>query len=270
VPDASYRAAMSRRRAADRIRAAAEARLAAVAAEWRPGEPAIGPPEPESTVRLTGWSRSAMRGLAVLTAAVVAIAAYVTWQARPRAIVEAPVTLATGPALTGVDPGSTAVAPSPPAPRTLVATALPTGPTDPAAEVVVHVAGLVARPGLVRLPAGSRVADAIAEAGGVTQRHAADSVNLARVLADGEQVVVSLTPAAAAPASAGQAAAAAIDLNVATVESLDGLPGVGPVIAARIVAWRAANGPFRTIEELGEVSGIGDAILAQLRPLVRV
>ena len=252
------------------MRAAAEARLATVAAEWRPGAPAIGPPEPEPTVRLTGWSRAAMRGLAVLTAAVVAIAGYAMWQARPRAIVEAPVVLATGPVLTGVDPGSTAASPSPPTPHTSVATALPTGPAAPAAEVVVHVAGLVARPGLVRLPAGSRVADAIAEAGGVTQRRAADSVNLARVLADGEQVVVSLTPVPAAPASADQAAAAVIDLNAATAESLDALPGVGPVIAARIVAWRAANGPFRTIEELGEVSGIGDAILSQLRPLVRV
>ena len=252
------------------MRAAAEARLAAVAAEWRPGAPAIVSPEPEPTVRLTGWSRAAMRGLAVLTAAVVAISGYAMWQARPRTIVEAPVVLATGPVLTGVDPGSTAASPSPPTPHTSVATALPTGPAAPAAEVVVHVAGLVARPGLVRLPAGSRVADAIAEAGGVTQRRAADSVNLARVLADGEQVVVSLTPVPAAPASADQAAAAVIDLNAATAESLDALPGVGPVIAARIVAWRAANGPFRTIEELGEVSGIGDAILSQLRPLVRV
>jgi competence protein ComEA len=151
---------------------------------------------------------------------------------------------------------------------------MPSPSPVPAAEVVVHVTGLVERPGLVRLPAGARVADAIAEAGGVTQRRAADSVNLARVLTDGEQVVVSLTPATAAPAPAAAAPAGAptapVDLNAATPEALDALPGVGPVIAARIVAWRTTHGQFRSVEELGEVSGIGEAILAQLRPLVRV
>lgn len=252
------------------MRAAAEARLAAVAAEWRPATGSVDSGAPASPIRTRGWSGPALRGLAVLTVAVVAISCYAAWQARPRDVVEVPITLATGPALTGADPVQVddrrSSAPSSTDP---IPTPLPPSPA-PAAEVVVHVTGLVARPGLVRLPAGSRVADAIAEAGGVTQRRAADSVNLARVLADGEQVVVSLTPAPSGATPAGPAAPAVLDLNAATAESLDALPGIGPVIAARIVAWRATNGPFRTIDELGEVSGIGDAILTQLRPLVRV
>ncbi len=143
----------------------------------------------------------------------------------------------------------------------------------------MHVTGLVARPGLVRLPLGARVADALAEAGGVTRRRAADTVNLARILVDGEQVVVGVP---GAPGSAGSSPPgtstsspqgnplAPIDLNTATATVLEGLPGVGPVIAARIVDWRTANGAFRSVEELGEVSGIGDAILTQVRGLVRV
>ena len=135
----------------------------------------------------------------------------------------------------------------------------------------------MARPGLVRLPSGSRVADAIEAAGGVRRPRAADSVNLARVLVDGEQIVVSDSPAAAAPASSGGGPTGGaagtplvVDLNTASVDVLDSLPGVGPVLAARIIAWRTANGPFRSVDELGEVSGIGEAILGQVRPLVRV
>jgi competence protein ComEA len=177
-------------------------------------------------------------------------------------------------------------APAPPAttePRPVAVTLPPAPVASAVPQVVVHVTGLVARPGLVRLPPGSRVADAVAEAGGVTRRRAADTVNLARILTDGEQVVVGVP---GAPGSAGSAPSATssnnppgnplgpgsapVDLNTATISALEGLPGVGPVIAARIVEWRTANGAFRTVEELGEVSGIGDAILAQVRGLVRV
>ncbi len=149
--------------------------------------------------------------------------------------------------------------------------------------MVVHVTGLVARPGLVRLPLGARVADAVAEAGGVTRRRAADTVNLARILVDGEQVVVGLPGSSGSAGPLGDggvdqrpsgnplgAGPAVIDLNTATAGALEGLPGVGPVIAARIIDWRTANGAFRSVEELGEVSGIGDAVLAQVRGLVRV
>lgn len=253
--------------------------MQAVAGRWLP---AAGTPDdvvdPAPAVRLRGWTGSALRGLALLTAVALAIGGYAAWQGRPRAIAVAPVTVATGAPITGL-PATPAPVPAPPTTDALALTpdpapAAPSASPVPAAEVVVHVTGLVERPGLVRLPVGARVADAIAEAGGVTQRRAADSVNLARVLADGEQVVVSLTPATAAPPPAGAAPAgppaAPVDLNAATPEALDALPGVGPVIAARIVAWRTTHGRFRSVEELGEVSGIGEAILAQLRPLVRV
>jgi len=177
--------------------------------------------------------------------------------------------LATGAPLTGeASPAATGDAPVTPAQDS-------TGDSAAAAEIVVHVTGLVRRPGLVRLPAGARVADAIELAGGVTRRRAEGSVNLARVLVDGEQIVVadaaaalgSTTPAAV---SAGSAGGAPLDLNSATVEQLDSLPGVGPVLAGRILQWRTTHGRFRSVDELGEVSGIGDAILGQLRPLVRV
>lgn len=151
---------------------------------------------------------------------------------------------------------------------TVSATPLPADPSDPV-DVVVHVAGLVSRPGLVRLPAGSRVADAIAAAGGVTKPRAADSVNLARVLVDGEQVLVTLGGSATGSAVPA-AATPVVDLNRADQAALESLPGVGPVLAARVLAWRAANGSFRSVDELGEVAGIGQATLARLRPLVRV
>jgi competence protein ComEA len=150
-----------------------------------------------------------------------------------------------------------------------------------AAEVVVHVVGAVRRPGLVHLPVGSRVADAVSAAGGTTAEARTASVNLARLVVDGEQLVVqrrgrpSLAPApgaaaAAVPSGAGTAPSGPIDLNTATQEALDALPGIGPVLAQRIVEWRTAHGRFSSVDELGEVSGIGDATLADLRPVVTV
>lgn len=138
-------------------------------------------------------------------------------------------------------------------------------------------------PGLVQLPAGSRVADALDAAGGATRRADPASVNLARPLVDGEQIIVTrrgaqmAAPPGDAPppgtgASGGASAAATtpIDLNAATLEQLDTLPGIGPVLAQRILDWRTTNGRFNSVDELGEVSGIGEATLADLRPLVRV
>jgi competence protein ComEA len=144
--------------------------------------------------------------------------------------------------------------------------------------VVVHVTGFVRRPGLVTLAAGARVADAVAAAGGVTKPRAADTVNLARPVVDGEQIAVGApgarvsgsTAPAPPPTSGGQPAATPIDLNTATVEALDALPGLGPVLSARIVEWRAAHGLFRSVDELGEVVGIGPALMERLRPHVRV
>ncbi|MDP9433232.1 MAG: ComEA family DNA-binding protein [Actinomycetota bacterium] len=142
--------------------------------------------------------------------------------------------------------------------------------------VVVAVAGKVHRPGLVRLPAGARVDDAVRAAGGPLPGVDLGLLNLARVLTDGEQVVVGVAAPASgssAPAGGTPAAGAAgspVDLNTATLETLDGLPGVGPVLAQRIVEWRAANGPFTSVEQLRDVSGIGDKKFENLRSQVRV
>jgi competence protein ComEA len=165
--------------------------------------------------------------------------------------------------------------PSPPGGPAGDRSASPSG--GAAAEVVVHVVGAVHRPGLVRLPSGARVADAVDAAGGATAAARLASVNLARVVVDGEQVVVQRrgrpavlgAPAVGAPAT-GAGPAAPVDLNTATLDALDGLPGIGPVLAQRILDWRTAHGRFSSVDELGEVSGIGEATLSDLAPLVVV
>ena len=146
---------------------------------------------------------------------------------------------------------------------------------EPTREVVVHVAGAVARPGLYRLPEGSRVDDAIGLAGGPRPKAALDLVNLAAPVADGQQVIVPLkgSGGATTEASAGtvgqeSAPGAKVSLNSATLEQLDELPGVGPVTAQQILDYREANGAFRSVDELDAVPGIGPARLEQLRPVV--
>jgi competence protein ComEA len=138
----------------------------------------------------------------------------------------------------------------------------------PQGEVVVAVAGKVRVPGLVRLPAGSRVDDAVRAAGGPVDPAAIGLLNLARVLVDGEQVLVGVEPppgsvpaggAGGAPAGAGSAGGGLLDLNSATAAELDGLPGIGPVLAQRIVDWRTENGRFASVDQLREVTGIGEA-----------
>ncbi|MFH9955355.1 helix-hairpin-helix domain-containing protein [Streptomyces roseolus] len=146
-----------------------------------------------------------------------------------------------------------------------------------AAEVVVDVAGKVRRPGVLTLPAGSRVADALRAAGGVRAGADLTGLNRARVLFDGEQVLVGVPGAPAgggAASGAGVGAGAAgsgvpLSLNAATAEQFDGLPGVGPVLARRIVDHRTERGGFRSVEELREVDGIGERRFADLQPLVR-
>jgi competence protein ComEA len=137
------------------------------------------------------------------------------------------------------------------------------------------VAGKVRRPGLVRVPPGSRVADVLDAAGGPLPGADLSGVNLARKVGDGEQVAVGVPPApdaAQAPVSGGEGGSASgpLDLNSAGVEQLDGLPGVGPVTAQRIVEWRTRNGRFATVDQLREVEGIGERRFGQLRGLVRV
>jgi competence protein ComEA len=134
-------------------------------------------------------------------------------------------------------------------------------------QLVVDVVGEVRRPGLVRLPQGTRIADALAAAGGVTGKADAALVNLAAPLADGEQVVVPARGAAAAAVGAG-APSPPVDLNTATPEQLDALPGIGPATAAKIVGFRQTHGPFHSVEELDAVPGIGPARIEQLKGLV--
>jgi competence protein ComEA len=140
-----------------------------------------------------------------------------------------------------------------------------------ARQVVVDVVGAVRRPGLYRLREGTRIADAVGRAGGATPKADLAQVNLAAPLADGEQVVV---PARGAAAAAGGTAAAPgsptapVDLNTASPEQLDTLPGVGPSTAAKIIAFRQAHGPFHSLAELDAVPGIGPARLAELKGLV--
>lgn len=138
----------------------------------------------------------------------------------------------------------------------------------PGATVVVHVVGAVASPGVVRLAAGARLLDAVAAAGGSTPDADLSAVNLARPLVDGEQVVVPVLgqPVPSQATTAPTAGDDLVDLNAASLAELDELPGVGPVIAQRIIDRR----PFTTIDELDEVSGIGPALLERLRPKVRV
>jgi competence protein ComEA len=144
--------------------------------------------------------------------------------------------------------------------------------------VVVDVVGQVGRPGLVSLPAGSRVADAITAAGGATPEADVSLLNQARLVIDGEQIrvprpgeVIAAAPGAAGGGAAGGAGGgvgAVVSLNSADLATLDGLPGVGPVLAQRILDWRSEHGRFTSVDELGEVSGIGDKLMSQLRPRV--
>ncbi|WP_395657752.1 helix-hairpin-helix domain-containing protein [Nocardioides sp.] len=151
-----------------------------------------------------------------------------------------------------------------------------TGATDPspAGTVTVDVTGKVRRPGIAVLDAGARVVDALEAAGGARRGVDLSSLNLARVLVDGEQVVVGVPAppgvAAAAVPSAGASGGPLVDLNTATQAQLEALPEVGPVTAGAILAWRDAHGGFTAVDELLEVDGIGDATLSQLAPLVTV
>lgn len=142
-------------------------------------------------------------------------------------------------------------------------------------DVVVHVAGAVAQPGVITLPAGARVGDAIQAVGGPTADAVVDHLNLARVLSDGEQIRVpgpgeELPPSE--PVAQGSTAdpSAPVDLNAATIEQLQSLPGIGPVMAQRIIEHRESIGGFAAVTQLLEVTGIGPARFADLEARVRV
>src|SRR2546423_882860 len=139
-----------------------------------------------------------------------------------------------------------------------------------AAELFVNVVGAVRRPGLYRLREGSRVASAVARAGGVTRNAQVELVNLAARVSDGEQIVVPRRESGTAVGSAGGGGTSSgpVHLNSATLEQLDTLPGVGPVTAQKILDYRQTHGAFGSVDELDAIPGIGPARLEQLRDLV--
>lgn len=164
-------------------------------------------------------------------------------------------------------------------------------PTTPAAELTIHVAGAVTKPGVVRVPSGSRVMDVIEGAGGLAPDAEPAAINLARPAVDGEQIVVTkkgeapVAAPAAPPVPGGTAASGAagapgagaggvpggkVNLNTADQATLETLPGVGPVLAGRIIQWRTENGGFTRVEDLDAVSGVGEKTFARLAPLVTV
>jgi competence protein ComEA len=173
-----------------------------------------------------------------------------------------------------LDPGGSGGAP---------AVASPSGPAPSPSPttVFVQVAGLVRDPGVYQLPAGSRVVDAVEAAGGAKPGADLTSINLAALLTDGQQVIVlkkgAGRPPVAPPSSGGSSGSSGstgpptlVNLNTATLEELESLPGIGPSLGQRIIDYRTAHGGFASVDELLEVSGIGDSRLADLRPYVTV
>ncbi len=159
---------------------------------------------------------------------------------------------------------------SSPAPVALSADTSPSASASPSGELVIDVVGKVRRPGIVTLPAGSRVHDAVAEAGGVRGKVDASTLNMARVLTDGEQILVGVEPVAG-PSASGTAVSggsALISLGTATLEQLDTLPGIGPVTAQAIIDHRTEHGPFTSVDDLLDVKGIGEKTLADIRDQV--
>ncbi len=139
--------------------------------------------------------------------------------------------------------------------------------------LVVDVEGSVRHPGLVRVPDGSRVDDALRAAGGVLPGASTASLNLARKVSDGEQILVGIEPApgGGGGGTAGSATAGGLlDLNLASIQDFDALPGIGPVLAQRIVDWRTEHHRFASVDQLREVDGIGEAKYASLKSKVRV
>ncbi|WP_223736479.1 ComEA family DNA-binding protein, partial [Streptomyces purpurogeneiscleroticus] len=244
-----------------------------------------------------GTDPKALGALAVVLLLAVAFAVHHFWTARPQTV-RAP----TAQHASAAAPGSGPTAAERAGPAGLAgpsgaaaggsmagaAAGAVSGPAD--RRIVVDVAGKVRRPGIHRLPPGARVADALRAAGGVLPGTNTRTLNRARLLADGEQVVVGAP--AAAPAAPGAAAAAPgtaapgggasggslaaggapagpVSLNSATAEQLDTLPGVGPVLAQHIIDFRTQHGGFASVDQLQEVNGIGDRRFADLRPLVQ-
>jgi competence protein ComEA len=224
-----------------------------------------------------GMERRSVVALSVVLVVAVGFAVQHFWAGRTQPVRAPEVVRAADPPEERGRDGGGREAGGPAEPAGAVAAAGSAGP-----EIVVDVSGKVRDPGVHRLPAGSRVEDALRAAGGVRPGTRTDGLNRARFLVDGEQVVVggpapAAGPAAgaAAPGGAGMAGGAEagpvapVSLSTATLEQLDTLPGVGPVLAQHIIDYRTRHGGFRSVDELREVNGIGDRRFADLRPRVR-
>ena len=231
---------------------------AAGPARGRPGEEPVedqpeAPAPPPRAPRPGGAGAfdPGLRGVKVLGAlavAVLLVAGFFAWQARPR-----------------TEPAG-AAGPSAGAPEHAADAS-----ASPPAEVVVSVAGKVRRPGLVRLATGARLSDAVQAAGGAEDGVDVAMLNPARKVADGELIVVGVEPppgTVAGPVTGPAATGGRVNLNTATVAQLDALPGVGPVLAQRIVDHRDKQGPFRSVADLRKVNGIGDSRFEDLKDLV--
>lgn len=217
-----------------------------------------------------GWPRLTSQHLAVI-AIVVAVACVITgWQVLRSVPETQPLELSS----TRV-PASGLSTPAAGAPSSTPSDGA-SAPTPVAGTLVIDVTGKVRRPGIIELPAGSRVVDALKAAGGARPRTDTSRLNLARLLVDGEQIVVGVelpsTTSLGAPESSTPSgpARSMVSINLATAEQLEALPGVGPVTAAAIVEWRTNNGSFSSIDELLEVSGIGEATLAEIKPFAQL
>lgn len=252
--------------------------------EVRPREPLLRPPEPLIGAQVAPSRLAVIGALILVTVAALVFGGRVLWaraSARPH-----PVTS------TGASMVSTGRAGSPSAATAAGSTASAAAaqpgfgaasqtPSATPTTVVVQVVGQVHKPGVVHVRTGSRVQDVVSAAGGALSSADLSAINLARVVSDGEQIQVpkpgeqltpapQATPSATAGGSGSGTSTGVVDLNTADQAALEGLPGVGPVMAQRILQWRADNGRFSAVDELGEVSGIGDKTLEQLRPLVTV
>ncbi|WP_346538693.1 helix-hairpin-helix domain-containing protein [Micromonospora sp. DPT] len=198
--------------------------------------------------------RRGVRALAAVAVVVVLGAGFWAWRSRPQAEPVRPVASVSAPE----------------------ASTAPESTATPSGELVVAVAGKVRRPGLVRVPAGARVADVVQAAGGALPGVDVALLNPARKVADGELILVGVAappgqPAAAPPAAGDPSVPGGlVNLNTATLAQLDGLPGVGPVLAQRILTHRDKHGGFRSVGDLRQVEGIGDARYEQLKDLVTV
>lgn len=174
----------------------------------------------------------------------------------------------------------TSAAPVDPVLASSASSAVPSAPSAsgssaPATEAVVDVAGKVRHPGLYRLPSGARIDDALRAAGGVLPGVDTTALNLAAKVTDGQQILVGVAASVPGATAAGTGAAPGqpsgpVNLNSATLDQLDALPGVGPVLAQHILDWRSEHGGFTDVSQLNDVTGIGEAKFADLKDLVTV